>query len=70
MNQGRQIIGKGITDLFEAVKNKSTSSDSSMMIYLSAEDSTRRFEMEDRQLRTLTDAVEVDNGVNNGTYGN
>ena len=49
INQGRQNIGKGITDLLETVKNTSTSSDSSMMMYLSAQDSSRRLEMEDRR---------------------
>jgi hypothetical protein len=49
INQGRQNIGKGITDLLETVKNTSTSSDSSMMMYLSAQDSSRRLEIEDRR---------------------
>ena len=45
----RQIIGKGITELLETVKNTTSSSDSSMMLYLSAEESARKAEMDERR---------------------
>jgi hypothetical protein len=46
---GRQNIGKGISDLLETVKTTSTSSDSTMMMYLAAQETLRRTEMEERR---------------------
>ena len=45
---GRQNIGKGITELLKTVKNTTSSSDS-MMLYLSAQESARKTEMDERR---------------------